>query len=82
MNHGTRDCPELSKDLDTGFYKSSGGAHNHGGGDDDESARQRLNEQTPLRRILYQKRCYSTKYDGILCNSNDWEIQNHNKSYV
>ena len=39
MNHGTRDCPELSKDLDTGFYKSSGGAHNHGGGDDDESIR-------------------------------------------
>jgi hypothetical protein len=34
--HHSRKCPELHKDLETGFYKPAGGMPQGGGDDDDE----------------------------------------------
>jgi len=42
-DHHPRKCPELHKDLETGFYKPAGGMP-QGGDDDDEKAR--VNQQT------------------------------------
>lgn len=50
--HKSDRCPELSKDLQPGFYKPAGGMPQGGGDDDDESLQNAA--LSPLFAILIQ----------------------------
>ena len=69
-------CPELTKELQTGFYKPAGGMP-RGGDDDDESLQARL---APLPAIFIQNnaRCdrnIQRPHHTILANANHWCVK-------
>jgi hypothetical protein len=55
-DHRSSKCPELYKDLETGFYKPAGGMP-QGGGDDDE----KLGTRFRLGSFIYHQLLYMDK---------------------
>lgn len=75
--HRSRQCPELTKELETGFYKPAGGMP-QGGGDDDEGLDR--TGLTPLFAVLIQN--YTSSYrdiqgphDSILANTDNRSVK-------
>jgi hypothetical protein len=71
--HKADHCPELTKDLQTGFYKPAGGIP-RGGDDDDESLQARL---APLLAVFVQNNTRCDRYiqrshDTILAYTDHW----------
>lgn len=75
--HRSNKCPELVKELETGFYKPAGGMP-QGGGDDDESLQNTA--LAPLFAVLvqYNTGCYGDiqrAHNTILANTHNRRVK-------